>query len=262
MPSKNLGNFTITDIKYLKNKVQLIFEKDKLDISKETFTDFTLFKGKTLNEKDYQKIVKREKEQLYLNYAINLLSKKAYSVKEIQNRLTKKGASEESIAFVINYLKKYQLLDDNLLLQERLDYGNYMHYGRGRIIDDLYISGVPSSLINNLSFPFDKELEKALFFIPKLDKQYSKYSYKMKKNHAFQSLVRLGFDNDVINQALENLKHDNEQTELVKAKKEYQLVYNKYKNKYKNYELKEKITNYLLNKGYSYNIINKINGGK
>ena len=45
---------------------------------------------------------------------------------------------------------------------------------------------------------------------------------------------------------------------MICLKNDYQIALRKYKNKYKDRELKQKVINYLLNKGYSFKDIQKL----
>lgn len=260
MPLKNPGNeCKIVSIKYLKNKIVILFNnEEKLELSKETFTDFHLYINKIVSQDELRIIREREEKQKLLNYAIKILLKKSYSEKEIIHRFIKKGGKKDDIDYVINYLHQYNLLNDTLFIKDRLDYDNYMNYGKNRIINDLLSKGCSMDDIMQIDFNYDNELQKALHHLPSLEKKYYKYSYNAKKIHIAQSLFNLGFDRNVINIAIENMKHINEDDEIENAKNDYSKALRMYKNKYQGKNLTQKIMNYLVNKGYSYNIINKI----
>ena len=97
MQSKSTGEFIIKQIKFLKNKVRIIFTNlEKLEISNDTYTDFHLFVGRELSNKEIKEIKTKDNDKQYLNYVLNILSKASYSSNEIKMKLEKKKASKSS----------------------------------------------------------------------------------------------------------------------------------------------------------------------
>lgn len=259
MPSKNRGkSYQIVAIKYLKNKVRLVFTDNKIEISNDTFVDFHLYPNKTIEQKELDNIIKREIRQKYINYCIRIISKNSYSEQEISSKLLKRNIDHNDLSYVILYLKNLQLINDEQFIFDYLDYANYMHYGKMRIIDGLLKKGASHHQVEKLNFLPEDELQKALYHLPNLENKYSKYSYKNKKLHIHQSLLRLGFESSIIDIALSNVKSLDNDKEFENAKADYIIISNRLKERYDVSTTKRKIISYLLNKGYNYNIINKV----
>lgn len=67
-------------------------------------------------------------------------------------------------------------------------------------------------------------------------------------------MLRRGFGLEIINEVITNLKVDKNQ-ELKLLEKDYKKAYEKLSNKYKDFELSNKIINHLVTKGYTYSDI-------
>ena len=86
--------------------------------------------------------------------------------------------------------------------------------------------------------------------MPKLEKRYAKYPYEQKKQHIYNALINLGFDNDIALSTLEKMKDINVKDEKEKLDKDFPKIKQKYQRKYEGRQLKEKIISSLRNKDY------------
>ena len=249
----------ISKVKIGTKKVVIILDDlEKIEISPNTYTEYNLFPGKSLSKKDINEIVSRSEVDKYFVYASNLLSSRSYSKLKIKEKLLKKGATELQIEQVIELLTKYQLLDDKEVIKEYLEYADYKHYGYNRIKDDLYKKGITSFNIDKIKFDEVRESKHAKALIPSLDKKYDKYNYSSKKKHAYEALIRLGYNSDIALNAINELSLVDEKKEKEYLKIDYEKAKRKYKDKYYGYEYNEKVTEYLLSKGYLYKHIKEL----
>lgn len=249
----------INQIKIGTKKVVIIFDDlSKIEISPNTYTEYNLFVGKYLSKKDINEITSRSEIDKYFVYASNLLGSRSYSKLKIKEKLIKKGASEVQTEQVIDLLIKYQLIDDNEVIKEYLEYASYKHYGYNRIKDDLFKKGITSYNIDKIKYDETREIKHALILIKDLDKKYDKYNYEVKKKHCYEALIRLGYNSDIALNALNELSPLDESKERKLIKLDYEKAMRKYKDKYSGYEYKEKITEYLLSKGYRYKYIKEL----
>ncbi|MGC9257729.1 regulatory protein RecX [Desulfurella sp.] len=122
-----------------------------------------------------------------LDYAFNLISKKRYTSKGLQEKLEKKGFAPEPI---INRLKELNYLND---LEYAIDYKNKKQnegYGKYKILFQLKNKGISEDILNNLEFS-NNRLEE--IFLSKIQKIKDN-----KKQKIYTFLINRGFDSSDI----------------------------------------------------------------
>ena len=91
VPSVNTGKYVIKSIKAYKDHITLSFlKREKLQISKEAYLSSYLYEGKTLTQKDVDKLVEISASSKLLNYALTLVNKKRYSERKLYEKLKEK----------------------------------------------------------------------------------------------------------------------------------------------------------------------------
>ncbi len=252
MPSKDIGK-TITDIHYLKNKNIIFFGTEKLEISKSAPTEIALYIGKVLTDKDIKKLTLISKQEKDFDYAYKLLSRGDYSLGLFREKLTNHKISIVSANIIVNKLMELGFLNDVEYAKQKVDYYEEVkHFGERRIIDELYADKVDEKVIRSFSFPRSGEIRKAMYFIPQLDKKYHGENFINKKSHIFASLARLGFSNEIINECMKKVSVPSLKEQKIKLRKDFEASKLRLKRKYKGEELKQKIIESLLRKGYQY----------
>ena len=255
--SSNLDGKLIKNIHIGKTKVVLRFNDDsKMDISKNTYLEFKLYPKKELSKKELKAIKDRDALDKYYNFALKSVSSSLQCEKQIRDKLIKKGANKSQIEYIIKELNKYNLIDESALIDTIIEYSNYKLYGENRIREEFKKKGISKEI----SFSSKEELNKAKKLVIKLDKQYSKYNYESKKQHVYNALLRYGYNHDIIKEVIDDVSRVDSKIELELLRKDYLKALDRYKRKYKDKELDNKLTNYLLSKGYLYKDINKIKG--
>ena len=258
-PSKNTGK-TIGKIKEYKTHVNVYIGEEKLELSPDIFTSFYLYKGKELTDKEYKSLKSRIDNEKYLNYALRLLSSHLYSEWKVREKLYNKEASKPQVDEVISILKKKGFIDDQLFIEEYLEYAERNNLGKNKIKENLSKKGIFQEDIEKIRFSESKEINKAKRILPKLIKKYERYNARSQKDHIIQSLIREGYELDVALEVTKDLKLIDEKKEQQLLKKDYQLLKNKYSRKYKGGELKEKLYAGLSRKGYKGKDIYKMIG--
>lgn len=74
--------------------------------------------------------------------------------------------------------------------------------------------------------------------------------------------MRNGYDADIALKVIDMVKPNDKKDELDILRKDYQKVYLRYVKKYPKEDLKRKVCEYLMSKGYRYNDIKQIEGEK
>ena len=250
---------TIKKLKIGEKKVVIVFSNDeKLEIAPDVYTDFHLFKGKEITNKEINEIKKRNDLDSYLKYAFKLTSSKNYSKHQIKEKLLKKGANEDQIEDIIDKLIKYNLIDDKELVKEILEYSDYKHYGFNRIKEEMFKKGISSIYVDKLVYDDAREYKHAMSLLKDYEKKYSKYNYASMKQHIYQAFLRQGYNFDIASRCLEKISPMDEKKEKELLKEDYEKLLKKYQNKLPKGELKEKIISSLISKGYSYKYIQSI----
>lgn len=249
----------IKKIKILKNKVSITFDKgEKLSIDKDVYTNFYLYEGKQMDKKEYNALVSLNNSNQLLQYALKIRSKSLYSEYQMREKLYKKEASKKDVDKVIKYLKQYELIDDDAYAYDLMEYYNSLNYGKNKIIHKLSDKGIFIETINKLKFPVSLEKKKANNILNKLEKKYEKYNYSQKKSHIYNAYLQLGFDNDIASEMTNKIKESSSKEENEKLKSDYQKVKTRLERKYKGQELRQKIIQNLMQKGYRLNDIIKV----
>lgn len=254
----------IKTIKKKKKDILITFESgQKLSLSPAAFTDFRLFEGKTLSEEEFLKLLSSKNEEEYLEYALNLLSRENYPSNVIYERLLSKGADSLLTNQIIKKLTDDGLLNDELYAKTYAeDVAELRLYGKNKILFNLHTKGISNEIINNLNFPREKELAKAIAYAKILDKRLLKTPKSKKISKALITLRERGFDLDVAKEAVsETLSFLNEQENKLNLDNDFKEAKTRYERKYEGYKLSQMIISSLLRKGYDYDdIIEKVRG--
>ena len=253
MPLENIGN-KIVSIKYLKDKVVIkLKDETKINIPKEVFTSFYLFKGKILTDKDIKDIERETRVYELYKYARKISIKRVYSEHKMREKLYLKTTSTRDVNEVINKLKKNGLINDKEFVLEYVQYANNKNIGKNKIKAKLIEKGVFSQEIDKIHFDEKLEYKKANSYLDKLEVKYGKYNYQAKKDHAIKFLVSQGFDPSVAKEVASKLNAPKHKDELAKLKNDFSKAVRQYKSKYSGREFKDKVFQSLLRKGYKMN---------
>lgn len=242
-----------------KKKVQLRFDDELININPETYIEFKLYPNKEVSDKEYKDILKKDKIQGDYVYALKLISSRMYTVKQIEDKLIKRGTSNKAREEIIKKLTSSNLLNDKDYLETYLTYLNEKLYGELRIKEELKNKGISKEDIAKLSFDEKKEINKASELLNRLNTKYEKYPYLKKKQKVYEALYRYGYPYELIDSVIVKLSQRDKANETKSLKLEYKKAYEKYSKKLEGYELKETVTKYLIRKGYRYNDIKNIN---
>lgn len=232
--------------------------KEKLEIDKNVYPNFYLYEGKDVTNKEYKQIVEYNNDSKYLKYALKIRSKALYSEHKLREKLYNKGANKGNVDRVIKTMKSYDLINDKMLALDLVEYYNSLNYGEKKIRQKLLDKGIFQEEIDKIRFPVSIERKKAKNIYPKLVNKYEKYNYSQKKVHIYNAYLQLGFSSEIANEAANLLPQEKTKDELDKLKVDYQKAKLRLSRKYQKKELKQKILQALLTKGYRYNDILKV----
>lgn len=180
-----------------------------------------------------------------------------YSQSKLREYLLKKNKNKKVVDEVIKKLQKYQLLNEDELIERVIEYCDSKHYGYNRIILMLKTRGISLDKINNVKLEHQRETKEALEQSKRLVKRYKSKNTVNLKRSVYSALIRYGFDENIA--SLESSKvYNSPSSELNMLKLEYSKLVSRYSRKLKGKELTNKVIKALLSKGYRSSDIEKI----
>lgn len=257
MPLKSTGN-VITRIKINKKNITVSFGKDKISLTPDAYAMAYLYVGKELDKKQIQELLDFSNMDAALKKAMALLKRGHYSEYKMRTKLKELQFGDKQINQVIKFLKQHDLINDEMLANDYLEYYNEKNFGKNRIIHELKDKGIFDVTVSKLKFPESLEKKKARNQIDILLKRNTNKSYEKNKQTIYASLISYGFDPSIITPLIEEKVHKNEKNESSNLKKDYELLYHRLSSRYEGQELYEKLMKTLRNKGYRYNDIKRI----
>lgn len=209
----------------------------------------------------------KENENVVLAYrnALRKLSMKDYSVKQMKESLLRKyELTQYQLYTVINKLQELGLLNDHKYTITRIGVLKESLMSKRAIFNKLIKEGITKEIIEELYEDDDEsELLKARKKALKYQVLIKGKSLSYKKQTILTKLVNDGFDLEMSKMVVGELDFSKEmliEDELLKIQAE--KAYNKYRNKYEGYELRNHVFNYLASKGFNleaiYTVINEM----
>ena len=203
------------------------------------------------------KINKLDEVDKLFNIAIKRIIVRDCSPTKLKEYLLKKIKNKKVVDEVIKKLQKYQLLNEDELIERIIEYCDSKHYGYNRIILMLKTRGISLNKINNVKLDPQRETKEAIEQSKRLVKRCKGKNTVNLKRSVYSALVRYGFDENIA--SLESSKVFNSpSSELNMLKLEYSKLISRYSRNLKGNELKDKIIKTLLVRGYKINDINKV----
>ncbi|ASF38554.1 MULTISPECIES: recombination regulator RecX [Halobacillus] len=230
-------------------------------VSEDILIQYHLQKNMELDESTIQAMIQTDTIHKSYTLAINYLSYRMRSEKEIRDYLDEKEVDEEHIDEIVSRLYKEKLLDDqefaNSLVRTRV-----LTSSKGPLLvkKELIEKGVQASQADAAleHYPFDDQYSKAMKFAEKKLKSDKKKSARQQIQNVQQTLMQKGFSGDVVKEVLSDLpeeESEDEQWEAVVYQGEKLL--RKFAHKAEGYELKQKIKTGLYRKGFSFDLIER-----
>ena len=194
-----------------------------------------------------------EADQLFM-VAVKRLIVRDYSPAKLREYLLKKNKNKKVVDEVIKKLQKYQILNEDELIQQIIEYCDSKHYGYNRIIKMLNDRQISKDRVSKLKRDESRELKEAIKQRENLVRRYKKKNTANLKRNVYSALIRYGFDENIA--SIEASKVFNSHVnELNMLKLDYSKLVSSYSRKVKGKELQNKITKALLSKGYRLNDI-------
>lgn len=176
-------------------------------IFKELVFTFNLKKGDDIDEEHLKSILSDEMYLKAKNKALNILSKADQAEKKIREKLST-DFEEDTINRVIEFLKKNNFINDNLLAQKIVNTNlNLDKCGKNRIKQNLYNKGLDVSAINEAMSDIDSdaEFDNAMYLAKKRYERVKNEDKRKVYQKLSQHLAYKGFNYDIIKRVLNKL---------------------------------------------------------
>uniref|UniRef100_UPI003F6901AD recombination regulator RecX n=1 Tax=Streptococcus pluranimalium TaxID=82348 RepID=UPI003F6901AD len=232
-------------------------ESNKLYITEDTIVRFMLTKGMSVSKEELNQIRQFAQFSYGKNLALDFLSFKQRTEKEVKDYLYKHEIEAAIIPQVLENLKADRWINDKQFVisiaEQNLSSGDK---GAFVIKQKLIQKGISSATIDGVLGDYDFT-EVAERVAQKLLRKYEgKLAFKALKDKLSQSLTNKGFSYQEAKIAVEGLeleKDDETEEELIYQELDKQ--YRKYSRKYEDYDLKQRLTQALARKGYDFDAI-------
>ena len=138
------------------------------------------------------------------NYVLWLLSRKAYTKKQLRDKLVKKEAEAEVVEQVMEKLERLNFLDDegyaDMYVRSR-----QKRKGRIALRRELFQKGVAEAIVDKTLEPLESstQIETARSILTKNAWRFQKEDRRKSYAKAYAFLARRGFTSDVVREALE-----------------------------------------------------------
>ena len=202
----------ITSIEVQKNNNErvsvFIDNKFAFGLDMSIYLKYNLKKDLEIEENFIEIVLKEEEINKAFNYAINLLSRKDRTKKEIESKLIEKGYDKGVIASILDKLKEYNYINDEIYCEKYInDKVKFSKYGKNRIKANLYAKGVDKDIISQKIIEIDSNLEynRAFELAQKKLASLQKYDKIKIKSKLSYHLISKGFDYDVVNKVIREL---------------------------------------------------------
>ena len=250
--------YPIKKIKAYESYVMVFLDEEKIQVSDDDYFTYGLKDLKGLDESLYETL--KEHEILLKAYrgCLRKISSRDQTVKQIDDYLYQKGIKRPQRKRIIDKLISYGLLDDEKYCISHISYLQNSSLSQKQIREKLKKAGISDELIEkHLKSDYESESNKAFFLARKYEKSIRNKSVNQKKQNILNKLISSGFSYEMSLKAIESLVLD-DGNELELLRKEYLKALKKYEKKYADYDLKQHITSYLLNKGFGYDDIRRV----
>lgn len=241
-----------------KGRYKLLLDNgDEVVLYEDVIVNNNLLFNKELSSDVLAGLMKQNGDVHAYQMALNYISIRLRSEREVFNYLTKKQVSEEVINQVIARLKRENYLNDfNFAKSFCNDQIILTPQGPERIKNQLLKLGVNEDVVQEVVEELDKEIiREKLSNLMEKQIRLKKGSSSMIKVKLINYFINLGYPKDMI---LEEISSFNLKTDVNHLRKEYDKLYNKYKKKYEDENLTRFIINKLYAKGYSASEISKL----
>jgi len=261
-------SYTVKSIfptKDMKNEVVFSYDENEssvsLELTDKIIDEYGIEKGKVFNREEFDALKDLEQISRAYNKALKYLTQKDYTYNQMKKKLMDKGDFDDTqLDATLDLLCEKNLINDRLYTINYLKRCTRLGIGLNKAIYNLRSYGVDIELIDMcLEELDDDEYLAATRLIDSYFKRNNSNSYKNMQKKIKEKLFVKGFTNETIERAMSDydFEYDDEKEKLA-LEKETDKVIARYSKKLSGNELKNKLIDTLLRKGYNYDDIKDI----
>ena len=180
---------------------------EEIKASLSLIAELRLYAGKTMEEQELQALRSSAGLALCKTRAVELLSYRPMSVKELRDKLQQKGEAPENAEAAAAWLQEKGLLDDGRYAGMVVRHYAGKGYGQGRIRQELQRRGIPRDLWEEALEQLPEQEDKITSFLRSRLRDPGDRSQVQKVSAA---LIRRGFSWEEIRAALARFRADGE----------------------------------------------------
>ena len=256
---------SIFPVKNMKNEVVFSYDENEstvsLELTDKIIEEFGIEKGKTFDRDQFDALKDLEQVSRAYNKALKYLTVKDYTYHQMRKKLMDKGDYDDTqLDATLDLLCEKNLINDELYSINYLKRCSRLGIGINKAIYNLRNYGVDSEVIDHcLDELDDEEYQAATHLIDSYFKKNSTNSFKNIQKRIKEKLYIKGFTIDTIEKAMSDYDfiYDDEK-EKQTLEKEIDKIYKRYSMKLNSKELKNKLIDTLLRKGYNYDDIKSV----
>lgn len=234
-----------------------IDETEKLYVTEDTIVHFMMTKGMIITTEELENIKQFAQFSYGKNMALYYLSFKKRTEKEVRDYLLQHEIDIKIIPKIIQNLKEDKWIDDKNYARQIIA-SNMISGNKGSYLlkQKLTQKGIPQTIIEQELakidfFPLAEKIAQKL-----LHKYETKLPQKALNEKILQFLINKGFNYSEAKTALSTLEIEkDEEHETALIYKEMEKQYRRLSKKYDGYDLKQRLTQALIRKGYDYDDI-------
>lgn len=265
----NLKHYTYTvksiyPIKNGINEVVFLFDESEIivEVSDKVIKAYKLELGKEISKEIFDVLKDYEQVTRAYNKALKLLTVKDYTYKQMKKKLMDNGDYDDTqLDATLELLQEKNLINDEAYTLSYLKRCTRLGIGLNKAIYNLRNYGISSEIIDRCleENDNDDEYNAATNIIDAYYNRNNNFSYKAMLKKIRDKLYIKGFTTETIERALADYDFDfDDQKEQKALEKEFIKQKKKYIKKYQEKQLKEKIIDTLLRKGYNYEHIKEL----
>lgn len=226
-------------------------------VTEDTIVRYFLSQGKEVTEEELEEIRAFAQMSYGKNLALYYISFQNRTKKEVHDYLVKYDIAPAQITTILQSLEADNWINDQRYCQNYLE-GQIRTGNKGpyRLQEKLKQKGIAPDLIAQALQGLDFS-PLALKEAEKLQRKYSqRLSHRNLKTKITQALYQKGFNSDTIRFAISQLNWEKDsETEEELLEKELDKALRRYQRKYDGFQLKQRLSQALLRKGFDYDLI-------
>ena len=203
----------VTDVRTIRRKVTLTIGTETLTVSRALYRERPIQPGEDIDLEEYEQWLLLHQYKPAMDYALTLLSARAYARGELHSRLTRAGYRPQTADMVLYKLEKIGVMDDEEFARAWAESRMRAGLGKSRIAQELRRKGIEQGLIvqtlENLSAE-DQAEEAVRMAVRGLRRAKAGEDPRKTEQRVLAMLARRGYRYDEAKAAIEAAREEEE----------------------------------------------------